>query len=63
MKLMFNKNELFGQWFNDNEFPEGFTEKVPQHTGYEWNEELKDWVLKQEIINEIDNEINVDTQE
>jgi hypothetical protein len=46
MKLLFNKQELFGQWFQDDEFPDGFTEKIPQDTGYEWSETDNDWILK-----------------
>ena len=47
MKLMFHKTELYGQWFQDDDTPENFTEKVPQHTGQIWNEESNQWVLKQ----------------
>ena len=45
MKLMFHKQELYGQWFHDNEEPEDFSEKAPPNTGVEWDEELNEWVL------------------
>jgi hypothetical protein len=48
MKLMFNKTEYFGQWFEDDEYPETFTDKVPQNTGYLFDDELNDWVPKPE---------------
>jgi hypothetical protein len=45
MKLLFNKTEYFGQWFDDDETPEGFTEKVPPHTGVIFDEDSGEWVL------------------
>ena len=45
MKLMFNKINLCGQWFNENEEVAGFTEKVPPDTAHIWNEETNEWVL------------------
>jgi hypothetical protein len=48
MKLMFNKTNYEGHWFNDDETPEGFTEKVPPNAGYIFSEELDDWILKPE---------------
>jgi hypothetical protein len=52
MKLLFNKKDFQGHWFYDNEDTNGFTEKIPPNTGYIFNEELDDWVLKQEPIQE-----------
>jgi hypothetical protein len=52
MKLLFNKNDFSGHWFYGNEDTNGFTEKIPPNTGYIFNEELNDWVLKQEPIQE-----------
>ena len=49
MKLLFNKKDFHGQWFNDEDFDSSFTEKVPEHTGQEFNEELNEWVLKPEF--------------
>jgi hypothetical protein len=46
MKLLFSKEDFHGQWFQDDESPEGFTEKVPPHTGVLFDETLGDWVLK-----------------
>jgi hypothetical protein len=48
MKLLFNKTEYYGHWFQDDETPDGFTEKVPPNTGYIFDEEANDWVLKPE---------------
>jgi hypothetical protein len=48
MKLMFNKTNYEGHWFNDNENPVDYTEKVPLNTGFIFNEETNDWVLKRE---------------
>jgi hypothetical protein len=48
MKLLFHKTELYGHWFEDNEYSEGFTDKVPPHTGVVFDEESKDWVPKQQ---------------
>ena len=57
MKLMFNKKELYGKWFSDEEENNDWTEKVPPNTGYEFNEELGEWVEKQpEIIEEENDE-------
>jgi hypothetical protein len=46
MKLMFNKENFEGQWFNDNDYPDGWTEKIPPNTSYEFNDELDEWVEK-----------------
>jgi hypothetical protein len=46
MKLMFNKENLDGHWFYDDEDTTGCTEKVPQHTNQVFDEELNDWVEK-----------------
>jgi hypothetical protein len=48
MKLLFHKTEYYGRRFGDDENPEGFTEKVPPNTGYVFDEESNDWVLKPE---------------
>jgi hypothetical protein len=48
MKLLFSKTDFHGQWFNDDENPDGYTEKIPQNTGYFFDEELNDWILKPE---------------
>jgi hypothetical protein len=48
MKLLFHKTEYHGHWFDDDENPEGFTEKVPPNTEYDFNEESNDLVLKPE---------------
>jgi hypothetical protein len=48
MKLMFNKTELYGHWFRDDEDTDGFTEKVPPYTGYIFDDDLNDWILKPE---------------
>jgi hypothetical protein len=47
MRFLFHKTELYGHWFDDNEKPEEFTEKIPKNTGYVFDEELDDWVLKE----------------
>jgi hypothetical protein len=52
MKLLFNKTEYYGKWFDDGENPVEFTEKVPLNTGYIFNEELNDWVRKPPKSNE-----------
>jgi hypothetical protein len=46
MKLLFNKEDYHGQWFEDDENPIGYTEKVPLSTGYFFDEDTNDWVLK-----------------
>jgi hypothetical protein len=46
MKLLFHKTEYYGHLFNDNENPNEFTDKIPLSTGYIFDEELNDWVLK-----------------
>jgi hypothetical protein len=56
MKLMFNKNDYNGHWFYDDEDTEGYTEKVPLNTGYIFDEDLNDWVLKPEPEPEIEPE-------
>jgi hypothetical protein len=48
MKLLFNKTGYFGQWFDDDETPKGFTEKVPPHTGVIFDEDLGEWVPRPE---------------
>jgi hypothetical protein len=48
MKLLFHKIDYWGQWFDDNENPEEFTEKVPPNTGYMFDEDSNDWILKPE---------------
>jgi hypothetical protein len=48
MKLLFNKTDYYGQWFNDDETPEGFTEKVPPGTGYDFDDDADEWVPKPE---------------
>jgi hypothetical protein len=48
MKLLFNKTGYFGQFFDDDETPEGFTEKVPPHTGVIFDEDLGEWVPRPE---------------
>ena len=53
MKLMFNKTTFKGHWFSDSEDTTGYTEKVPPHTGVEWNEELNEWMPKPVEIEEI----------
>jgi O-acetylhomoserine/O-acetylserine sulfhydrylase-like pyridoxal-dependent enzyme len=54
MKLLFNKIEYYGQWFQDDEFPENFTEKVPPNTRYVFDEEIGDWIEKEEPVIEPD---------
>jgi hypothetical protein len=56
MKLMFNKTDYSGHWFYDDEDTEGYTEKVPLNTGYIFDEDLNDWVLKPEPEPEIEPE-------
>jgi hypothetical protein len=46
MKLLFHKTEYYGHWFEDEENPENFTEKIPPHTGVVFDEELNDWIPK-----------------
>jgi hypothetical protein len=46
MKLMFHKTNYDGHWFDDNEDTDGFTDKVPPNTGYIFNEEQNEWVLR-----------------
>jgi hypothetical protein len=46
MKLLFHKTEYYGHWFNDDENTEGYTDKVPPDTGYIFDEEQNNWVLK-----------------
>jgi hypothetical protein len=48
MKLLFNKTDYNGQWFNDNEYPDDFTDKIPPDTGYIFNEEENNWIPKTE---------------
>ena len=43
MKLMFNKKTYEGHWFNDDEFPDDFTDKIPPHTGVEFDESSDGW--------------------
>jgi len=43
MKQLFNKKEYYGKWFDDEEENDEFTEKIPQHTGQIWSEEINDW--------------------
>jgi uncharacterized protein with LGFP repeats len=62
MKLLFNKTEYYGQWFQDDEFPENFTEKVPPNTEYIFDEELDDWVEKPDPVIEPE-EVDIDTIE
>jgi hypothetical protein len=52
MKLLFNKTDYHGQWFTDNENPDGFTEKIPPDTGYIFDETANDWTPKPEPENE-----------
>jgi hypothetical protein len=52
MKLMFNKINYEGHWFNDDENPADYTEKVPVNTGVVFVEEVGDWVLKQKLETE-----------
>jgi hypothetical protein len=57
MRFLFHKTELYGHWFEDDEKPEEFTEKIPPHTGVIFNEELSDWVPKpREVHNETESE-------
>jgi hypothetical protein len=46
MKLLFNKKELYGHWFNEeNEtINSDWTEKIPPNTGYIFNDNLNEWV-------------------
>jgi hypothetical protein len=46
MKLMFNKIDFNGHWFDDDEYPENFTGKVPPDTGHVFDEEADDWIPK-----------------
>jgi hypothetical protein len=46
MKLMFNKTDYNGHWFEDGENPDGFTEKVPPNTGYMFDDDVDEWVPK-----------------
>jgi hypothetical protein len=46
MKLLFNKKNFEGHWFEDTEDTEGWTEKVPPNGGYTFNDELNEWVPK-----------------
>jgi hypothetical protein len=48
MKLLFSKTDYHGQWFDDDETPEGFTEKVPPGTGYDFDDDADEWVPKPE---------------
>jgi hypothetical protein len=48
MRFLFHKTELYGHWFDDDEAPEEFTEKVPPHTKVIFDEELNEWVEKPE---------------
>jgi hypothetical protein len=48
MKLLFNKTEYYGHWFDDNGDTGGFTEKAPPNTRYIFNEEINDWILNSE---------------
>ena len=58
MKLMFNKKELYGKWFLDEEYNNEFTEKIPQHTCQEWNEEINEWIEKPQIEEPKDDEFD-----
>jgi hypothetical protein len=44
MKLLFHKTEYYGHWFQDDENPENFTEKIPPDTRYIFDEEVNEWV-------------------
>jgi hypothetical protein len=52
MKLFFHKTEYYGHWFDDDENPDEFTEKVPLNTGYIFDENLNDWILQPIVKNE-----------
>jgi hypothetical protein len=62
MKLLFNKTEYYGHWFEDEETPEGFTEKIPPHTGVVFDEEQNDWVLKPSTESEQEPELNIEQE-
>ena len=44
MKLLFNKNDFHGEWFQDDYEDNNYTEKVPQSTGYYFDEESNNWL-------------------
>jgi hypothetical protein len=47
MKMMFNKTTYEGHWFEDNnKIDENYTEKAPPDTGYIFDENINDWILK-----------------
>jgi hypothetical protein len=52
MKLLFSKTDFNGHWFYDDEDTEGYTERVPPHTGVMFDESLNDWVLAPEPAND-----------
>jgi hypothetical protein len=47
MKLMFNKNNFEGRWFEDEDYPDNWTEKVPPNTGYIFDDKKNEWVEKE----------------
>jgi hypothetical protein len=48
--LRHHGTNYYGEWFQDSETPEGFTEKVPPNTGYIFDEAMNGWVPKPEPI-------------
>jgi hypothetical protein len=49
MKLLYNTETLESHWFDDDEDTTGYTEKIPVNTGYIFNADTNDWVLKPEV--------------
>ena len=47
MKLKFNKKNYTCHWFDDNEFDDDYTEKVPPHTGVIFDDNTNEWILKE----------------
>ena len=56
MKLMFHKENFNGKWFDDDEFDEAYTEKVPPHAGVVFDENIDEWILNEQIQEPIQEE-------
>jgi len=51
MKLMFNKTDFEGHWFQDGEDTTGYTEKVPPDAGHVWDETQQEWIIPEPNLN------------
>ena len=56
MKLLFNKKTFESHWFEDDDNPGDYTDKIPPNTGYIFDKETDDWILKLKPIEEPEQE-------